>query len=99
MCLDIYDRYLDCEKDHTIETYHRCLKAYQYVLDINNDGCTASRIIYCLMAGLCPKCEHGSDCFDSAIDTAMDMSDDEGGSEDCWGTTSATEAEASEPET
>lgn len=109
MCIDVYDRYLDCEKDHNIETYHRWLKAHQYLLEINNDGCKKSRIIYCLITGPCPKCEFGSDCFDES-DDPMEI-DDEGVSdecsegcsdtdsdEECWGTSSVTEAETSEPD-
>lgn len=36
MCIDIYDQYLDCEKDHTIETYRK-----------DPSGHTSSRL--CLM--------------------------------------------------
>jgi hypothetical protein len=85
MCIFIYDRYTDCEKDHHVEAYHRCLAAAEFVLDLNYDGCNTSRILYCLTNDPCPKCEHGSDCFKSeasASDNIMDISDDDGSSED-----------------
>jgi hypothetical protein len=107
MCIEIYDHYLDCEKDHNIETYHRCLAGHQYVLDINNDGCKKSRSIYCLITGPCPKCEFGSDCFDSENGDPMDIDDDvasdessnqgseAGSDEEGWETSSVTDAESS----
>lgn len=78
MCVDIHDLYLDCEKGHRIETYYHCRKALEYLLNINNDGCSSgARTIYCTMPGTCPRCEHGSDCFDNSSETAMDISDDD----------------------
>jgi hypothetical protein len=97
MCVDVYDQYVDCERDHTIESYHRCLKGTEYILEINNDGCVKSRVIYCTKTGTCPKCANGSDWFESSSDTAMDISDTgEDSDDDPWGTTSAPDAKSSE---
>ena len=82
MCTGIHDRYLDCEKGHSVEIFHYCLKALEYILNIKPGGCPRSRTIYCTMTGTCPKCEYGSDFFDSASESmsedGMDISDDAG---------------------
>lgn len=77
------------------------------MLEINNGGCKKTRSIYCLMTGPCPKCEFGSDCFDSECDELIEIDDagssdqspdkssDEDSDKECWGTSSMTDAESS----